>query len=288
MRRNRRSNRSNIKKERMIMIGSSAFVLAALTMTGLYMRQSNLESQDNGYVVDFTALEDSTNQKLDELAQNNSQKSAVDDSQNNSVLEDDLDYMPYDEEPLGLGTTEVGSGQIEIPGITNEETVPSEDEMGAGAGTEEQLPTTINVAETRELHYSEENGLTRPVSGEVIMHYSMDTSVYFKTLDQYTRNPAVIFGAEEGTNVSACAEGQVVSIFEDSKIGHAVTLDLGDGYQVTYGQLQNIQVDEGDYVEAGEILATVSAPTKYYVEEGTNLYFKMSRDGAAVNPENLF
>lgn len=281
-----KNRRSSSKKERMIMIGSSAFVLAALTMTGLYMRQGNMESQDNGYVVDFTALEDSTNQKLDELVQNN--LPVAENSELNKLLEDDLDYMPYDKEPLGIGTTQVGSGKVDIPGVTNKEDVPKEDEMGVGAGTEEQLPTIINEAKVRELHFSEENGLIRPVSGNVVMHYNMDASVYFKTLDQYTRNPAVVFEAEEGTNVSACAEGQVISIYEDSKIGHAVTLDLGDGYQVTYGQLQNIQVSEGEYVEAGEMLATVSAPTKYYVKEGSNLYFKLTRNGAAVNPETLF
>lgn len=281
-----RNRKSNSKKERMIMIGSSAFVLAALTMTGLYMRQGNMESQDNGYVVDFTALEDSTNQKLNELAQNN--VSVVEDSGLDALLEDDLDYMPYDEGALGVGTTQVGSGQIQIPGVTDKEEVPEEDEMGVGAGREEQLPTTVSEAEVRELHFSEENGLIRPVSGTVIMPYSMNANVYFKTLNQYTSNPAVVFDAEEGTSVSACAEGQVVSIYEDSRIGRAVTLDLGDGYQVTYGQLKDIQVAEGDYVDAGEVLAAVSVPTKYYVVEGPNLYFKLTRYGAAVNPEELF
>lgn len=268
------------------MIGSSAFVLAALTMTGLYMRQGNMESRDNGYVVDFTALEDSTNQKLDELVKNN--VSVSDDLESDKLLEDDLDYMPQDKTSLEVGTTQVGSDQIKISGVTDKKEEPKEEEMGVGAGTEEQLPTTVSDAEVRELHFSEEDGLIRPVSGTVIMHYSMNSSVYFKTLDQYTRNPAVVFEAEEGTSVSACAEGQVVSIYEDSKIGHAVTLDLGDGYQVTYGQLQDIQVSEGDYVDAGEILATVSAPTKYYVEEGSNLYFKLTRNGASMDPEELF
>ncbi len=300
MRGNRRSSRSGSKKERAIMIGSSVFVLAALTMTGLYMRQEDSHSQDDGYVVDFTALEDSTDEKLDELAQNTAPKSSWNsgDAGSGKALEDDLDYMPYDEE-LDLGTTLVGSGQVEIPGVTEQkkepeaeepaEKAPAEDEMGAGAGGEEQLPTIVPEAEVaRELHFDGENGLVRPVNGEVLLHYSMDSSVYFKTLDQYTRNPAVVFQADEGTDVSACAAGQVVSVYEDSKIGQAVTLDLGDGYQVTYGQLGDLQVAEGDYVEAGQTLASVSAPTKYYVEEGSNLYFRLTKDGNAVNPEELF
>ena len=120
------------------------------------------------------------------------------------------------------------------------------------------------------------------------MHYSMDASIYFATLDQYKYNPAVMLSANEGDVVNVCADGKVVSIFEDAKIGNAVTLDLGNGYQATYGQLKDIQVTEGSYVNRGETLASVAAPTKYFTTEGTNLYFQLTKDGEPVNPEGMF
>ena len=92
----------------------------------------------------------------------------------------------------------------------------------------------------------------------------------------------------EGSQVSACAEGKVIDIFEDAQIGQAVTLDLGNGYHVTYGQLRDIGVTLGSHVNAGDVIGFVAAPTKYYSLEGSNLYFKMTKDGAAFNPENLF
>ena len=141
---------------------------------------------------------------------------------------------------------------------------------------------------TAALNFSEANGLVRPVSGDILMHYSMDGSIYFKTLDQYKYNPAVIFSAAEGTQVNACAEGRVVAIFEDAQIGQAVTLDLGNGYQVTYGQLRDLGVTQNSYVKAGDVLGFVAAPTKYYSLEGSNLYFKLTKDNVAVNPEQLF
>jgi len=64
-------------------------------------------------------------------------------------------------------------------------------------------------------------------------------------------------------------------------------LDLGDGYQVTYGQLSEINVSEGEYVDAGDSLGIVAAPTKYYSIEGSNLYFEMTKDGVSVNPEGM-
>ena len=42
----RRNKKSGINKERIIMLASSAFVLAALTMTGVYMKGQNVESRD--------------------------------------------------------------------------------------------------------------------------------------------------------------------------------------------------------------------------------------------------
>lgn len=302
MRRDRKENKNNIKRERMIMIGSSVFVLAALTMTGIYMRQGNAGSQDNGYVVDFTELEDRTDQKLDELARSHMADDVMD---GDFSLEDDLDYMSL-EDSQDLQTAPVGSAQVdnalpeatqpdvasvdstqvELPKVEEQKFVP-ENEVGAGAGDEEQLPTTASSV-PRELHFSESDGLVRPVEGEVLIPYSMDKTVRFKTLAQYKYNPAVIFRAEVGTNVSACAEGQVIAVYQDSEIGHAVRLDLGDGYQVVYGQLQNICVEVNDYVNAGDILGSVASPTIYFCEDGSNLYFELTRNGEVMDPGELF
>ena len=57
-------------KERTIMIASSVFVLAALTMTGIYMKSNNTQEQDDGYTIDFTALENNAEDKYEEIARN--------------------------------------------------------------------------------------------------------------------------------------------------------------------------------------------------------------------------
>ena len=58
----------------------------------------------------------------------------------------------------------------------------------------------------------------------------------------------------------------------------------GNGYQAIYGQLTDLDVAEGDSVEKGEIIGYVAAPTKYYSEEGSNLYFAMKKDGEPIDP----
>lgn len=311
----KRDRKNSIKKERTIMIASSAFVLAALTMTGVYMRNQSMKPEDDGYTVDFTAMEDSADNKLGEIARNEGQQDSdlLADAQtaplenNPSVLQDDLDYLPMDDL-----LSEAGSNLVEIPGLTDGSKSLLEEAAGADSGDsisgkkkdatdsevvpeeaenrEEQAQETGSeepVVQTA-LHFSEKDTLLRPVSGEVILPYSMDGSIYFATLDQYKYNPAMVFSAQEGTAVSACATGQVLSVSKDAKLGHMVTIDLGDGYQAVYGQLKDIEVTVGSFVETGAAIGVVSAPTKYYSMEGSNLYFQLTKDGTPVNPENFF
>ena len=117
--------------------------------------------------------------------------------------------------------------------------------------------------------------------------FSREVGVYFQTLDHYKRSYATVLSAAEGTVVSACAEGQVVDVFENEEIGNAVTMELGDGYRITYGQLKNIQAAVGSHISAGEAFAMVAAPTKYYVREGSNLYLKLTHNDTPIDPSGL-
>ena len=69
-----------------------------------------------------------------------------------------------------------------------------------------------------------------------------------------------------------------------AQTGTTSTMDLGDGYEVVYGQLKEVCVHEGDIVSQGDVIGYLSEPTKYYSVEGPNLYFQMLEDGEPVNP----
>ena len=135
--------------------------------------------------------------------------------------------------------------------------------------------------------FSEANGFYRPVEGEILMHYNVDHTVYFATLDQYKYNPATIITAQEGQPVYACANATVKSIYRNEEIGTAVVLDLGNGYEVTYGQLKEVIYGEGQKVSRGIKIAEIASPTIYYTLEGSNLYFSMTKDGEVINAEAM-
>lgn len=146
--------------------------------------------------------------------------------------------------------------------------------------TAEAISTTVQPT----LDFKEEDGLVWPIVGDVLVNYSMDKTVYFPTLQQYKYNPAIVIAANKGDSITAAADGRVVSVSYDPAIGNTVVMDLGNGYELTYGQLENITVSEGSYVSVGDGIGTVAAPTKYYSVEGTNVYFKLTKDGEPVNP----
>ncbi len=285
MRRQSRYNKNHkgdAKKERIIMIASSVFVLAALTMTGVYVKSNSEKNLNDGYHIDFSALEEEPEKmEVPEIDMTPDIGNLSVENVEPQVNEDALDYMPL--EP-------VGSGIVEIPGLTDKESLldevmPDEAEMAESAGSETVQTETVNQSRVSPApEFAAGERLVWPVTGNILIPYSMDKTVYFSTLQQYKYNPAMVVSAAEGDTISSVMSGTVTDVFYDEEIGNAVTVDIGKGYEVTYGQLEDVSVSEGDYVGKGEVIGSVAAPTKYYSVEGTNAYFALTLDGAAVDP----
>lgn len=307
----------------MIMLASSVFVLAALTVTGVYVRNNNKAEREN-YVLDFEAIEKNSTDVADNMM------SAEElDTLFAEVGTDDLDYDPSFQEAnsqhventgeeAGLRTRlsqekendkkdEKDEKEVSEKEDTDKDKKESakkseskksepaekkEEDQEAGMFDEtvdtamsgdvqaEAISTTVQP----DLDFQEEEGLVWPIVGDVLINYSMDRTIFFPTLEQYKYNPAIVIAATQGETISAAADGRVTSVSYDPTIGNTVVMDLGNGYELTYGQLENITVSEGSYVNVGDGIGTVASPTKYYSIEGTNVYFKLTKDGEPINP----
>ena len=184
------------------------------------------------------------------------------------------------------------AGGQEDKGTASEENSPGTEsgenggQDSAGAGTGDADGAAASGADTSGVWFSEESVLTWPASGAVIMGYSMDQTVFFQTLEQYKYNPAMIISGEVGETITASAAGIVTDIAETAQTGTTVSLDMGNGYTAVYGQLTDVALSAGDYVNAGEKIGNLSEPTKYYSIEGPNLYFEILKDGEPVDPMN--
>ena len=252
-----RRRRKNQRREKMIMLFSSVFVLTALTMTGLYVKEKN-QAEDDGYVVDLSQLEpDITN--------------------SHKEVEEDSD-----------------SAQVTSLGIKNQESLFENEKNYESLKKYDFMEEIENeyvendildfLVPEEELEFSEKETLLWPIVGNVLINYDMEAPVYFATLDQYKCNPALIIQAKEGQNVMAATDGIVSKIEKTEELGNVIVMDVGNGYEVIYGQLNNLKVKEGDRVMQGDYIADVAAPTKYYIVEGSNIYFALRKDGEPVNP----
>ena len=173
--------------------------------------------------------------------------------------------------------------------ISNQaDTDTQENTADEGTGTDEtdigSVGTQATAGDGTSVSFNEASKLLWPVNGTILLNYSMDKTVYFSTLDQYKYNPAVIISGAEGDQVISATTGIVKSIDVTAETGTTVNIDIGNGYELFYGQLKEVPVKVGDYVEAKTVLGYVSQPTKYYSVEGCNVYFEMRKDGQPVNP----
>lgn len=178
--------------------------------------------------------------------------------------------------------TEEEKNMIELEDLSGTEVAELPEESAEVAVAEE------TAAQGDTLHFSPEDGMIWPLEGNVLVNYSMDSTVYFATLDQYKYNPAVIIAGEVNSKVYSVAKGQVTDISNNEVTGCTMTVDLGDGYQAIYGQLKEPKFAVGDYVESGHVLGFVAEPTKYFSVEGSNLYFALQKDGEPVDPVEYF
>lgn len=134
------------------------------------------------------------------------------------------------------------------------------------------------------LSFSSETGMLWPVTGETIVSFSPDHAIYHKTLDSYRTSDYVLISGEIGTPVAAAADGVVTAVKEELTTGMTVTMRVSENSEIVYGLLSEVAVKEGDFVDAGTVIATIATPTRYYSEEGSGVYVQVLENGEAVNP----
>ena len=271
----KRFRRSAKRGEIIAMTLTSVLVLSVLTVTGLYIKNRNTVEEQDGYYIDFDALEAEMNNKI--------QQTENSDDLDYTGTQEEFDYTKQNTEAVqsdSIKKEEVHENQEEVEVLEEVVVVPEETEPTTSEDIiEEQIVTDMPT-----LSFSEDETLVWPVLGKVLINFSMEKSVYFATLDQYKYSPAMVVEATEGGQVVAATEAVIAEVYKDNEVGNVVKMDLGDGYTLMYGQLQDVSVTPGQYVTTGQLIGTAGAPTRYYSVEGCNVYVKLTKNGEPINP----
>lgn len=268
-----RKKNTSVRKERLILLSAAAFVLTALTMTGIYMREKNNASDESR----IRAQEIST----EEVSESVSRIAMEDEGFRNA---NDMDADP---DAWEVDTYNVEALLEQDTGEKREQVLATSEEVTEEASSEEIATETVTGVSEGHFLFPMEQKMIWPIVGDIVMNYSMDKTVLFKTLGQYRYNPAVIVAGTAGEVIKTPANCVVKEIGTNMEIGKYLVLDLGGGYELTLGQIDGVNFKEGDAVEQGVVLATLAAPSIYYTSEGANLYMKLEKDGVCVDPMSV-
>lgn len=248
--------------DKTVLVAAAAGVVAVSAILGTTLLSTNKKDNKGQSIVN---LEEGTTTGNDYLVR---EEGASDDLNLEAAENENVTAVqPTEKTSQDIGDDSLGGEkQNQIENDTNEEV----DKAGAQ-----------NVVDT---NFGASSKLIWPVEGNVIIGFDMDNTVYFSTLDLYKCSDSVYIQSDVGTPVYAGHACQVEEIGYDTEIGNNVTVEMGSGYVVTYGQLRDVQIEKGATLEEGELIGYVASPTKYFSVEGSHLYIKMTKDGVAIDP----
>ncbi|SHH21159.1 M23 family metallopeptidase [Desulfosporosinus lacus] len=93
-----------------------------------------------------------------------------------------------------------------------------------------------------------------PVNGKPIRNVG---NYYSKAFGNYVYHAGLDYALSEGTMIRATHGGTVIEAGPDPIQGQKVTLDCGEGWIITYGGLDNLRVQEGEFIETQGALGQV-------------------------------
>ena len=257
----------------------------ALVVTCGVVYQSGSKSTPNEKELVMENEEDSVDQAIKTEEREDSEEETADANTSNVEGSRSVEEETTQEKE---GTDQTEASQDQGENTQETETGETEENQEGTAQDSEtasaQITEQVETAMAPDLNFTESSLMEWPVSGQVVLDYNMDNTVYFPTLNVYKTSPAIAISAEVGTPVMAVANGQILSITENEETGTTMTVDMGNGYQAIYGQLKDVPFQAEEYVSAGAVLGYINEPTKYYKKEGANLYFALQKDGTPLDP----
>lgn len=147
----------------------------------------------------------------------------------------------------------------------------------AALNQEQTLQELSEVAEQRSTQWSSTPSIW-PVRGWV-------TSGFGPRVSPFTEKPAwhdgLDIGASPNAPVQAPAQGRVISVSFDPKMGNHVKIDHGYGIETVYGHLAKSLVKEGQRVKRGDVVALVGSTG---LSTGPHLHYMVKKNGQALDP----
>lgn len=206
-----------------------------------------------------------------------------------SVAKKAKDIMPSKEE--SSQTADKESEPLTRPTAPTE---PTEEQKPSVAPSEDK--NTITPPESDGSHAVDEpvvdkmpDSFSVPANGYISKGYEGDLPVWSVTMEDYRIHDGIDVLCDSDTEVYACADGTVESVYEDPLMGYAVTVYHGGGLRSTYMGLTGEYpsgIAPGVKVVEGQVLAWVGDTALIECAEPKHLHFVMTLDEETVDPQD--
>ena len=130
-----------------------------------------------------------------------------------------------------------------------------------------------------------------PVSGKLSAVHDSELQVFSQTMNDYRVHLGIDILAEESAPVYAVADGTVMQIWEDVRMGQCIAVKhTGDAVSIYKNVSSEFPtgIIEGATVRAGQQIASVGSTAMVEVAEEPHLHFEMTVGGLAVDPLEYF
>lgn len=164
--------------------------------------------------------------------------------------------------------------------LTTNNIIPTDTTSETNSKTTNSVEKTKNEETTNiELNFE------RPVEGEVVREFAVESLVYSETLQEWTTHTGIDIKADKTTVIKAAEAGTVKSIKNDPRYGLTIIIEHGNGFQTVYSNLLTSEfVVEGEKVEKGQSLGTVGNTAAFEIADEAHLHFEILKDSVQVDP----
>lgn len=181
---------------------------------------------------------------------------------------------------------------------TPPETQPKQTEEDTTVNTEptekvQETEATEKNTESSEVDKEVEDLLpaefTVPAEGYVSKAYDADMPVYSLTMEDYRIHDGLDIACPVDSEVYACADGKIESIYEDPLMGYGMTVSHSGGLRSVYLNLSDKRPDnlyEGASVAAGQVIGYVGESAMIECAEVPHLHFTMMLEEETVDALN--
>ena len=118
-----------------------------------------------------------------------------------------------------------------------------------------------------------------PASGRVVKKFGRSWNPERKTT---TENPGIDIKGNPGSPVRSIIGGIITTITYIRGYGTTLIIDHGGGFYTVYSHITNVEANEGQEVQAGDVIAYMGDAGSV---EGSKLHFEIWGNGQKLNPE---